>query len=78
MIKSLARVGRDGLSGVLSLALLGVIVATPAHAMKEPPAEPGTGGSSGGTAVPEPSSLALFGAGAAAFMMTRRRAARKG
>ena len=52
------------------------IAASPAHALKYPPKDQpvsSSGGSSGGTPVPEPSSLALFGAGAAAFMLTKRR-----
>lgn len=53
--------------------LLMLSLAAPAHAMKEPPSEPGTGSSSGGTAVPEPSSMILFGAGAAALLVSRRR-----
>jgi hypothetical protein len=58
---------------VVPAALLMVSLAAPAHAMKEPPSEPGTGSSSGGTAVPEPSSMILFGAGAAALLASRRR-----
>lgn len=65
------------------------LAATPAYAMKDPPKdEPissSSGGSTsggstsgGGTPVPEPSSLALFGAGAAAFMMSKRRRKAKG
>lgn len=60
------------------------LAATPAYAMKDPPKdEPissSSGGSTsgGGTSVPEPSSLALFGAGATAFMMSKRRRKAKG
>ena len=57
----------------LPAAALVIAVAAPAFAMQVPPTEPGTGSSSGGTAVPEPSSMILFGAGAAALLASRRR-----
>lgn len=57
----------------LPAAALLMSVAAPAFAMQVPPTEPGTGSSSGGTAVPEPSSMILFGAGAAALLVSRRR-----
>ena len=62
---------------MIVLAAIG-IAATPAQAMKEPPTEPTTssGGSTGGTPVPEPSSMLIFGAGAVALMLGKRR--RKG
>ena len=54
------------------------VAATPAHALKPPPKDvpaSSSGGSSGGSGTPvtEPSSLILFGAGTAAFMIGKRR-----
>ena len=63
---------------LIVLAAIG-IAATPAQAMKEPPKDTpisSSGGSSGGTPVPEPSSMLIFGAGAVALMLGKRR--RKG
>ena len=88
MLKMLNRARTDALCGLFALSLAGVAFAAPAQAMKPPPQDPGSssstsggstsgGSTSGGTSVPEPSSLALFGAGAAAFMIARRRAAKK-
>jgi hypothetical protein len=57
----------------LPAAALMMAVSAPAFAMKVPPTEPETGSSGGGTAVPEPSSMILFGAGAAALLASRRR-----
>lgn len=54
-------------------AALMMAIASPALAMTLPPTEPGTGSSSGGTAVPEPSSMIFFGAGAVALLALRRR-----
>lgn len=64
-------------SGSLAIMMAAASLAVPAHAMKETPTEPtGTSGgttSSGGTAVPEPAMAALFGAGAAAILLAKRR-----
>ena len=58
-----------------------VMTATPVGAMRPPPHEPGTGGSSsGGTSVPEPAGLAMMGsavAGYAAAVALHRRKKRK-
>lgn len=66
-----------------AIVLAAIAVTVPAHAMKEPPKDTpisssgssggSSGSSGGGTPVPEPSSLILFGAGAAAFMAAKRR-----
>lgn len=58
---------------VIPAAGLLMAAATPAFAMKVPPTEPGSGATGGGTSVPEPSSMILFGAGAAALLASRRR-----
>ncbi len=63
-------------NGSLAIMMAAASLAVPAHAMKETPTEPtGTSGgtSSGGTAVPEPAMAALFGAGAAAILLAKRR-----
>lgn len=61
---------------ILPAAVLAIAVAAPVHAMKLPPQEPGSS-TGGGTNVPEPSSMILFGAGAAAVLIGRRRKARR-
>lgn len=62
------------LPALLAVTMLGASIAAPAQALKPPPKDTPTGSSGGnGTPVPEPSSLILFGAGAAAFMLTKRR-----
>lgn len=61
------------LPALLAMTMFGASIAAPAQALKPPPKDTPTGSSSGGTPVPEPSSMILFGAGAAAFMLTKRR-----